>query len=61
MIKDRYVEIYCDFNTYVEPKNLGSSRLLFSDDDDLWGPERIRLYGIIIDQHGRVPGVTAAT
>lgn len=42
-------------------ENLGSFRLLFSDDDDLWGPERIRLYGIIIDQHGRVPGVTAAT
>eukprot|EP00435_Cladocopium_sp_Y103_P029961 s685_g7.t1 len=39
-----------------EPDN---TWLLFSDDDDLWGPERLRLYGIIIDQHGRVPGVTA--
>lgn len=34
--------------------------LLFSDDDDLWGPERVRLYAMVINQHGRAPGVTAA-
>lgn len=34
-------------------------RLLFSDDDDLWGPERCRLYGAVIERHGPLPGVTA--
>lgn len=38
-----------------EPPN---TWLLFSDDDDLWGPERVRLYGAVVDRHGRQPGVT---
>mmetsp|Transcript_73430 Transcript_73430/g.148591 ORF Transcript_73430/g.148591 Transcript_73430/m.148591 type:complete len:373 (+) Transcript_73430:32-1150(+) len=54
----QFYDIRWLYQEYIskEPDN---TWLLFSDDDDLWGPERLRLYGIIIDQHGRVPGVTA--
>lgn len=32
--------------------------LLFTDDDDLWGPERVRLYYDVINAYARTPGVT---
>jgi len=33
--------------------------LLFSDDDDLWGPQRVRIYKNVIGEHASSPGVTA--
>ncbi|CAE8584751.1 unnamed protein product, partial [Polarella glacialis] len=38
-----------------EPKG---TWLIFSDDDDLWGPERVRLYLEVINENCRQPGVT---
>merc|ERR1719463_685838 len=33
--------------------------LIFTDDDDLWGPERVRAYRAVIAAHAPTPGVTA--
>mmetsp|Transcript_53626 Transcript_53626/g.96367 ORF Transcript_53626/g.96367 Transcript_53626/m.96367 type:complete len:452 (-) Transcript_53626:76-1431(-) len=33
--------------------------LIFTDDDDLWGPERVRSYLTVISQHAPSAGVTA--
>lgn len=33
--------------------------LLFTDDDDIWGPERARSYATVVSQHAPTPGVTA--
>eukprot|EP00933_Yihiella_yeosuensis_P081142 TRINITY_DN94691_c0_g1_i1.p1 TRINITY_DN94691_c0_g1~~TRINITY_DN94691_c0_g1_i1.p1 ORF type:complete len:405 (+),score=86.35 TRINITY_DN94691_c0_g1_i1:93-1217(+) len=38
-----------------EPKG---TWLIFTDDDDLWGPERVRLYLGVISANARAPGVT---
>ncbi|CAK9096439.1 unnamed protein product [Durusdinium trenchii] len=53
----QFYDIRWLYQEYIskEPPN---TWLLFSDDDDLWGPERVRLYGAVVDRHGRQPGVT---
>lgn len=33
--------------------------LLFTDDDDLWAPQRVRSYAAVISAHAATPGVTA--
>ncbi|CAJ1375767.1 unnamed protein product [Effrenium voratum] len=43
----------------VLAKEPAGTWLLFSDDDDLWGPARVPIYYSVIDQHARKSGVTA--